>query len=143
MPTGTQTFSKMNNKPDKAAAEEAVRVAALKVAKVARIAETDDRVAWAAKVRFKDAKKTWKLARKVAKRSAKRAKLAEKNLAALQKYLKRSGKQAKIRPVTKQKPAARKRGSESPRKRAAAPKSSAPTEPAADTKPGPGATGVV
>lgn len=76
----------MKTKPGAAATSAtAVRRATLKVAKLRRIVEAEEKLAHAAKVRFKGAKKTWKLARKTAKRSAKKLKQAEKKLARLGK----------------------------------------------------------
>ena len=78
----------MKTKPDPIESGSAVREATLKVAKLRRIVEAEDKLAHAAKVRFKGAKKTWKLARKTAKRSAKKLKRAEKHLIALTKQIK-------------------------------------------------------
>lgn len=126
----------MKNKTDKAAATEALRVAALKVVEISRIAEADDRLARAAKGKFKDAKKNWKLARKVAKRSAKRAWQAEKNLAALRKHLKRASKKSSAKPVKKPKTAPRKRSAKSSVNRISASISPAAMTPASgDTGP--------
>lgn len=79
---------KINSAPT--ASSNAVREAALKVAKLRRIVEAEEKLAHAAKVRFKGAKKTWKQARKAAKRSAKKLNRAEEQLAALAKQFKRA-----------------------------------------------------
>lgn len=78
----------MKTKPAPATATEAMRRATLKVAKLRRIFEAEEKLADAAKARFKSAKKTWKLARKTARRSAKKLKHAEKQIAALKKEFK-------------------------------------------------------
>lgn len=87
----------MKTKTDPTVAAEALRDATLKVAKLRRIVEAEEKLAHAAKVRFKGAKKTWKLARKTAKRSARKLKHAEKQLTALAKRC----KHAKVKPEAK------------------------------------------
>ena len=73
-----------NSEPAKA-----LRLAEAKVNTCERVSASDEKLAHAAKLKFKSAKKAWKLARKKAKRSAKLVKLANKNLAALSKHLKK------------------------------------------------------
>lgn len=92
----------MKNKP--AAIAEAIRHAMLKVAKSRRIVEAEEKLAAAARARFKSAKKTWKLARKTAKRSAKKLRQVEKQLAALEKKLKRSEPKTQKSPGAKTPP---------------------------------------
>ena len=117
----------MKNTPDTTAAHEAVRVAALKVAKTRRIAEAEDRIARAAKLRYKSAKKSWKVARKTVKRTVKRLELAERNLLALQKQLKRCLKKSAAKPVIALSPGKPKSIAKSTRKRKRSPRPKPPT----------------
>jgi hypothetical protein len=89
-------FSVMKTKLDKLSeSAKALALAESKVKICDQVADADKKQAHAAKMRFKNGKKAWKLARKKAKQSAKLAKLAKKNLAALAKHLKRIKKKAK------------------------------------------------
>jgi hypothetical protein len=100
----------MKTKPDPTATSApAVRLATLKVAKLRRIVEAEEKLAHAAKVRFKGAKKTWKLARKTAKRSAKKLKQAEKKLASLGKQRKHDKAKAQALPAKASRPAPKRR----------------------------------
>ena len=85
----------MKTKHDKnAEATKALRLAESKVNICERVAAADQKQSHSAKIKFKNAKKAWKLARKKAKRSAKLVKLANKNLATLAKHLKKMKKKA-------------------------------------------------
>jgi hypothetical protein len=72
----------------------ALRLAESKVKICEQVAVADQGRSHATKVKFKNAKKAWKLARKKAKRSTKLAKLANKNLATLAKHIKKLKKKA-------------------------------------------------
>ncbi len=94
-------------------ADIAFRLAESKATMRKKAADADEKRSYAAKEKFKNAKKTWKLARKKAKRSSKIAKLARKNLLTLSKHLKKMEKKsehAKPSATTTSKPAKRSTG---------------------------------
>ena len=95
----------MKTKPEPAGDAKAAQLATQKVARLRRIVEAEEKLAQAAKVRFKGAKKTWKLARKTAKRSAKKLKQAEKKLARLGQQRKHDTSKEKALPAKRRRPA--------------------------------------
>lgn len=111
----------------------ALRLAESKVNTCERVSASDEKLAHAAKVRFKSAKKAWKLARKKAKRSAKLAKLANKNLAALSKHVKKIKKQPQPAKARAKTPTALAKKSTRSIRPVAVSAQSAPVKPAGDS----------
>ena len=134
----------MKTKHDKnSEAAKALRLAESKVNTCERVSASDQKLAQAAKVKFKNAKKVWKLARKKAKRSAKLARLANKNLTALSKHLKKiKTKPQPVKARAKVASASAKKSTRSIRS-VAIPAQSAPVKPADDSGSNPAGDSIV